>query len=606
MPTSAGLRLVLSSLLLLPSAFGALLTDPSQLRGDRTYDYVIVGAGNAGNVIAERISAGPHPKSVLVLEAGVSDEGVLAAQVPFLGPTLTPGTFRRTPFDWNYTVAPQEGLDGRTFPFPRGKMLGGCSSVNYMVHHFGSSEDYNKLARDSGDNGWSWSSIKKYIFKHEKIVPPADNSDTDGKFLPQFHGTGGTVSVSLPGNSQSIDAKVIATTDELPEFPFNPDQGHGNGQVLGMGWTQNSIGEGARSSSSTTYLKEALKRPHVDVLINAHVTKLVTTRKKRGRPVFDKVQFASGPGAPVTTVTARREIILSAGAFGTPQILLLSGIGPKTDLDVLGIPTVIHNPSVGQNLSDHVLLPNIFNVRGQDTLDQIIRGDPNVVPGVLDQWTTSRSGPLANGVTNNLGFFRLPANSSIFNSVSDPATGPTASHWEMIVINFYLNPFGPPIPPAGTFMTLISALISPTSRGFVRLASADPFTAPIIDPKFLTTQFDIFALREAVRATKRFVTASVWNDYVISPWGGLAQTSDEGIDAYVRQQSTTVYHPVGTAAISPRGANYGVVDPDLKLKGAEGVRIADASVWPFLPNAHTQGPVYLLAERAADLILGRA
>lgn len=591
------LRLVPFSLLL-TSALGALLTDPSQLRQDRTYDYVVVGAGNAGNVIADRLSA--KGKSVLVLEAGVSDEGVLAAQVPFLGPTLTPGT----PYDWNFTVTAQEGLNGRSFPFPRGRMLGGCTSANYMVHHFGSSEDYDKLARIGGDWGWSWGEMRKYINKHEKIVPPADGHDTTGQFLPAAHGTHGTLSVSLPGFSQSIDANVIATTGELAEFPFSPDQGHGTGKVLGMGWVQNSIGGGERSSSSKTYLAAALTRAKVDVLINAHVTKLITTKKRSVKPLYDQVQFSSGPNVPVTTVTAKKEIILSAGAFGTPQILLLSGVGPKSELEVLNIPTIVDNPSVGKNLSDHVLLPNIFNVRGNASLDAILRGNPAVVSAAFDQWTNERKGPLANGVTNNLGFFRLPK--SITDVIGDPSTGPTASHWEMIVVNFYLNPSGPPIPPGGSFMTLISALISPTSRGLVKLASPDPFAAPIIDPKYLTTNFDKVALREAVRATKRFAAAKAWSDYVVGPWGGLSATDDAGIDAYVRQQSTTVFHPVGTAAMSARGANYGVVDPDFKLKGAAGVRIVDASVWPFVPNAHTQGPVYLLAERAADLILANS
>ncbi|KAH6912058.1 aryl-alcohol oxidase [Coprinopsis sp. MPI-PUGE-AT-0042] len=547
MLTSNGLRVILSSLLL-TQALGALLTDSSQLRSDRTYDYVIVGAGTAGNVLADRLSAGG--RSVLVLEAGVSDEGVLAAQVPFLGPTLTPGT----PFDWNFTVTAQQGLDGRSFPFPRGKMLGGCSSVNYMVHHFGSSEDYNKLARDTGDNTLSWNNMKKYIFKHEKIVAPADNHNTAGQFLPNLHGTSGTVPVSLPGFSQSIDGLVIETTKQLSaEFPFNPDQGHGNGQVLGMGWTQNSIGGGVRSSSATTYLKTALSRRQVDVLVNAHVTKLVQTSTNvlTKKPVFREVQFQKGPGAPVVTVKANREIILSAGSIGSPQVLFHSGIGPKSDIEAVGIKSIVDLPSVGRNLSDHVLLPNVFNVKGgSDTLDGILRGDASV-PGHLDSWTNSRQGPLANGDTPIL-------------RRSTPSTGPTASHWEMIVINFYLNPFGAPIPPAGNFMTLISALISPTSRTTSRPSST------------------LSPLREAVRACKRFVGAGAWKNFVLGPWGGLSATSDKDIDAYVRKQSTTVYHP------------YGVVDPDFRVKGIEGVRIVDAGVWPFLPNAHTQ--------RAADVI----
>ncbi|KAJ2914009.1 hypothetical protein MD484_g6402, partial [Candolleomyces efflorescens] len=595
--TSTGLRVLLASFLIATPALGGLLSDPSQLAKDLTYDYIVVGAGTAGNVVAHRLAE--KGSKVLVLEAGVSDQGVLAAQVPFLGPTLTPGT----PFDWNYTVAAQDGLNGRTFPYPRGKLLGGCSSVNYMVHQVGSSEDYDKLARDTGDSSWSWKNIRKFIFVHEKIVPPADGHNTRGEFIPENHGTRGLVSVSLPGNAQGIDQRIIATTKELArEFPFNPDTGGGN--VLGVGWVQNSIGNGQRSSSSTTYLAEALKRSNVDVLINAHVTKLVqtgTTRRVGGTvPAFRALEFSSGPGASVTRVRARKEVILSAGAINTPQILLLSGIGPRQDLQALGIPTIVDNQSVGRNLSDHVLLPNIYQVKGSESIDQLFR-EPARIGSALDQWTNSKTGVLANGVTNHLGFFRLSKNAPIFATTPDPSTGPKASHWEIIALNFWLNP-GVPLPPAGNFVTFISALISPTSRGFVKLASANPFTAPIIDPKFVTTQFDIFALREAVRAVKRFAGANAWKDYITRPFGGLASTSDADIDAYVRAQSTTVFHPVGTASMTAKNARWGVVDPDLKLKGADGVRVVDASIWPTIPNAHTQGPVYLIAEKAAALI----
>lgn len=269
-----------------------------------------------------------------------------------------------------------------------------------------------------------------------------------GQYTSENHGAHGQVSVSLPGNSQTIDAKVIATTQELAdEFPFNPDMG--GGDVLGIGWVQSSIGGGVRSSSSTSYLRNALSRPNLHVLIHATVMKLWPSGFRNRKISFGLVQFASSAhgehivllqGRLVDSqsvvkpsfVYATKEIILSAGAVGTPQILLLSGIGPYEELTAMNIPTIFNNPSVGRNLTDHVLVPNIYHVRGSDSFDNLLR-DPVVFTDALKQWTTFKTGVLANGVTNHLGYFRLPGNSSIFSTDSDPSSGPTASHWELIV-----------------------------------------------------------------------------------------------------------------------------------------------------------------------------
>lgn len=300
-------------------------------------------------------------------------------------------------------------------------------------------------------------------------------------------------------------------------------------------------------------------------------------------------------------MTARREIVLSAGSIGTPQILLLSGIGARDELEALGIPVLVENPSVGKNLSDHVLVPNVFRVKDGESLDALFR-DPALFKAALDEWMETKRGVLASSMLNHMGYFRLPSTSSIFSTISDPASGPKASHWELIVTNFYINPKPGHIPPeTGSYLGLVSALISPTSRGSVTLASADPFAHPLIDPNYLTTPFDIFTMRETVRAVKRFAAAEAWKDYIIAPFGNFSSDADADLDAYIRDQASTVYHIVGTASMSPRGAEWGVVDPDLQVKGAEGIRIVDASVLPFPPNAHTQGPVYLLAERAAEL-----
>ncbi|KAF6762400.1 hypothetical protein DFP72DRAFT_1060646 [Ephemerocybe angulata] len=603
--------IALVALALSATSFARLCHDPGHLRS--TYDYVIVGGGTAGNVLAARLSE-DGKNSVLVLEAGGSNEGALVLEVPFLGPTATPNTL----FDWNYTVTPQANLDGRTFPYPRGRVLGGSSSVNYMVHHYGSSEDWDRLARLTGESSWSWNSIKRYIARHERFVPPADNHNTTGQYIPSLHSTAGVLPKSLPGWSNGIDQRIVATTAELAsEFPFNEDITSGN--VLGITWLQCAIGGGQRSSSANTYLKDVMGRKNLDVLINATVTKLVHTGMSGGKPCFKAVQFANGPQGASTIVHATKEVILSAGAIGTPQILQLSGIGDRAELSSNSIETILNLPSVGKNLSEHTLVPNSWLVKGSESLDNLHR-DPAAASAALSEWQANKTGPFTDIGTNMFGFLRLPANASIFETMPDPASGPTAAHWEVLFSNFYASGSAavPPPDPNGSYITAVAALISPTSRelfsiclptamnviqgGIVKLASNNPFEAPLIDLGLLASEFDRFVLREAIRALKRFFSASPWTDYVISPVGGLAGDADAELDAYVRSIATTVFHPVGTASMSPAHVEWGVVDPHLRLKGAEGVRIVDASVFPFVPNAHTAGPTYLLAERAASLI----
>ncbi|KDR79207.1 hypothetical protein GALMADRAFT_223444 [Galerina marginata CBS 339.88] len=580
-------------------SLGVTVTQTTQLKGGLTYDYIIVGGGNAGLVIANRLTENPKV-TVLVLEAGVSDQGVIAAEAPFLGPTLTPNT----PYDWNYTVVPQTGMNGRTFAYPRGRLLGGSSSANYLFHQYGTDEDWNRLSSVSGDSGWSWANMKKYVQKHEKFVPPVDGHNTTGQFIPSLHGFNGEVSVSLPGNNQTIDPRVLAATKQVPEFPFNQDTSGGDHSVLGIGFLQSSAGGGVRSSSSTSYLAQANNRPGLTVVLNASVVKLVSTGNGllKGNKAFRSVQFTSSPGSPKLTATARKEVILSAGSVGTPQILQLSGIGNAADLKALKIDTVINNVDVGENLSDHTLLPNLFSVQGDLSFDHVLRSSA-LTQAAVNQWIQNKTGMLANNVVNNFGFARLPSNATIFKTTRDPAAGPKSPHWEIIISNFYFNP-GFSTPSTGSFMTVVAVLISPTSRGSIKLRSNNPFDKPLIDPNYLTTDFDIFTMREGVKAIKRFLAAPAWKDYVIGPFGDVFSKAktDAQIESYARGLTTTIFHPVGTASMSPSNARNGVVNPDLTVKGTEGLRIVDASVFPFVPSTHTQGPVYLLAERASDLI----
>ncbi|KAF8170084.1 hypothetical protein BJ912DRAFT_1025458 [Pholiota molesta] len=580
------------------STLGIILTQPAQLTA-RTYDFVIVGAGTAGLTLANRLTEDPKV-TVLVLEAGVSDQGVLAAIAPFLGPTLTPNT----PFDWNYTVTPQEGMQNRSFPYPRGKLLGGSSSANYLIHQYGSTEDWDRYARVTKDSGWAWKNIRQFVKKHETIVPPADKHNTADQLIPSIHGTNGATSISLPGFNESIDARVLKTTRQLKEFPYNEDMSGVDRSLLGVGFIQSSIGGGVRSSSSTSYLAQANQRPNLTVLINATVLKLLQTGSHLGLKSFRAVEFANSPGSAPVTIHANKEVILSAGTIGTAQILQLSGIGNKPDLEALKIPVLIDLPGVGKNLMDHTFLPNLFTVHGQDSFDHILRSS-DLTTAAVTQWATNKTGFIANNVANNFGFARIPEDSSILKKIEDPAPGPHSPHFEFIPTNFYLNP-GFATPPTGSFFTMVTASQSDipyvSVSGSIKLQSTNPFDKPVIDPRFLTTEFDLTVMRESVKTTKRFLAAPAWSDYIIAPVGALNATTDDEIDAYVRGLTTTIFHPVGTAGMAAKDANGGVVNPDLTVKGADGLRVVDASIFPFIPSSHTQGPVYLVAERAAVII----
>ncbi|KAF9531022.1 hypothetical protein CPB83DRAFT_850041 [Crepidotus variabilis] len=557
-----------------------------------SFDYVIVGAGTAGNVLAYRLTEDASA-SVLVIEAGPSDENVLPAIAPFLAPGLTPNT----PYDWNYTTVPRESIDNRSIPYNRGHILGGSSSANYHVHQYGPPDDYDKLAAITGDNGWSWDKIKKYVYKHEKFRKPVQDAGEEKRYIQEDHGTQGIVPVSLPGHHQAVDDLVIAATRELPhDFPYSPD----TSGILGLGWAQSTIDNGTRQSSSTTYLRSANSRPNLSVLIETQVLKLLPTSRNGGKPAFRGVLLSNGESTP-NYVFAKNEVILSAGSIGTPQLLLLSGIGPKEDLESHGIHTLVDNPSVGHNFSDHIYVPYHFAVRGADTLDDLLR-NPALMQAAIGEWMVTQKGPISNGVLNQFGFFRFPSNTSIFDSTPDPATGPNAPHWEMMICNFWLSRVLS-IPPTGNFLSLLTVLGAPISRGFVKLSSADPLHKPIIDPQYLTKDYDTAALREAARAMKKFASAKAFSDFIIEPVESSAFDSDETLDDHIRKTVDIVFHAVGTGSMSKDSANWGVVNSKLKVKGTDGLRVVDASVWPFVPSVHTQGPTYLVAERAADIIL---
>ncbi|KXN85084.1 Choline dehydrogenase, mitochondrial [Leucoagaricus sp. SymC.cos] len=592
---------------LLPLARGAVYTRFEDIPNRSSFDFVIIGGGTAGNTLANRLTEIPD-FNVLVLEAGLSNEGVLESIVPFFATRAAPFT----PWGWNYTTVPQEGLDNRLITYPRGHLLGGSSSVNFMVYTRGTSDDWNRYAHVSGDKGWKWNAIQPYIRKNEKWTEPVDHHNTTGQYNPKLHSTTGVNSVSLPGFAHSVDQRVIQTTKDLPdEFPFNEDMNSGN--HLGLGWTQVTINGSRRSSSATSYLgTDFISRKNLHVLVNARVTRLLRTGTSRhGVPEILGVEFVhGGRTSQKYTVRAKKEVILSAGSVNTPQLLQLSGIGDRKLLSSLQIPVVLHNPSVGRNLSDHPLLENIWLINSTDTFETAER-NTTLAAEQFEQWNATHTGPLVDGFTNNIAWLRVPDSEHEFwAKFDDPSAGKNTAHYELLFSNGIL-PGSIPIPATGNFFSIITALVTPTSRGFVMLNTSDPFAAPLINPTFLNSDFDLEVIKFAVRKAQKFLTEPAWSDYILAPVDGQGNTTmvgtDEELVEYIKTNTATVFHPVGTASMSPIDADWGVVDPDLRVKGVSGLRIVDVSVLvnlvqPFIPSAHTQVPAYIVGERAGDLI----
>ncbi|KAJ7058077.1 aryl-alcohol oxidase-like protein [Mycena amicta] len=561
------------------------------------YDFIVVGAGNAGGVLAARLAENPEFK-VLVIEAGVSDTepDSDSLRMPFLA-----GMASGTKFDWGYNTTPQPGLNGRAIQFPRGHVVGGSSNTNSLVYIRGPAEDFDRLARLSGDQGWSWTNLQKYIKMNERHVRPWNQRNDEDDYDPAAHGDG-PLQTSLVAEPSDFDRRVIKAAEQLDgQFRYNLDLN--SGDCLGVGWIHTTVGDGTRSSASTAFLNPALDSyENIDLLLHTHVTRLLPTG---GDGVeFRTVEVALDASGPRFTLTASKEVILCAGAIGTPQILQLSGIGSKDVLDRAGVAQLVDLPDVGKNLQDQPMIFYQWRVNGP-TLSTFFK-DPANVGASMAEYAASKTGFAAGAAFfNTIAFLRVPDHSPVMKTESeDPAAGPNSSHYLYAFVNAYSpNPGQPAGPTEGDWISIAAVVQSPTSVGSVEIKSASAFDHPAIDPAYLSTAFDIGTMIAAFKTTAEFFSAPIWEGYLGEPGPETAElTTDDAIEAYLRKYTSTLKHPVASARISKADDPEGVVGPELFVKKIRGVRVVDASVLPFASAGFPQAQIYILAERAAALI----